>query len=183
MKTTYLLLLPLLFTAGAGFAQQQHQPYAAQEARAVKALSPEEVAQYLAGAGMGYARAAELNHFPGPMHVLELADKLDLSEHQLKATRALMEEHKAHARAVGAKLVAAEQALEQLFRSGKVEAKALASATRAAADLQGEYRLSHLDTHLKMRALLTEQQVENYDALRGYSDRGVTPGRGHSHKH
>ena len=42
----------------------------------VNALSPDEVQQYLAGAGMGYAKAAELNHFPGPMHVLELADKL-----------------------------------------------------------------------------------------------------------
>lgn len=42
----------------------------------LQALTPEEVEQYRAGAGMGYAKAAELNHFPGPMHVLELAGPL-----------------------------------------------------------------------------------------------------------
>ena len=34
---------------------------------AAQQLSPQEVKQYLSGAGMGYAKAAELNHFPGPM--------------------------------------------------------------------------------------------------------------------
>ena len=35
----------------------------------IKALSSEEVEQYLSGAGMGYAKAAELNRHPGPIHV------------------------------------------------------------------------------------------------------------------
>jgi len=54
---------------------------------AAQQLSPEEVKQYLSGAGRGYAKAAELNHFPGPMHVLELADKLQLSAEQRKTHR------------------------------------------------------------------------------------------------
>ena len=37
------------------------------------------VQSYLSGAGMGYAKAAELNRHPGPMHVLELADQLKLA--------------------------------------------------------------------------------------------------------
>ena len=56
--------------------QAQHQPYAGDAGREIKALSPEEVKDLLSGAGMGYAKAAELNHFPGPAHVIELADKL-----------------------------------------------------------------------------------------------------------
>lgn len=132
------------------------------------ALSPEEIEQYRAGAGMGYAKAAELNHFPGPMHVLELAGPLGLSAEQRTATERLMQAHKAEARALGAKLVAAEHALEQLFRSGQVRDGELAQAVAQAARLQGEYRLSHLETHRRMRALLTEQQVKRYDALRGY---------------
>jgi Spy/CpxP family protein refolding chaperone len=127
-----------------------------------------EFEQYRAGAGMGYARAAELNHFPGPMHVLELADKLALSEEQRSATKRLMDTHKAEARAIGAKLVEAEQALEALFKSGRVDPVALAGATHAAARLQGEYRLSHLETHRRMRALLSAEQVAQYDRLRGY---------------
>ena len=46
-----LVLLP-------GPAQGQHQPYAGDEARDIKALSAEEVKQYLSGAGMGYAKPA-----------------------------------------------------------------------------------------------------------------------------
>jgi Spy/CpxP family protein refolding chaperone len=148
--------------AAAGVAQaQHHRPDS-------KALSAQEIEQYRAGAGMGYARAAELNHFPGPMHVLELADKLALSEEQRSATKRLMDTHKAEARAIGAKLVEAEQALEALFKSGRVDPVALAGATHAAARLQGEYRLSHLETHRRMRALLSAEQVAQYDRLRGY---------------
>jgi hypothetical protein len=143
-----------------------------------QALSPQEVEQYLSGAGMGYAKAAELNHFPGPMHVLELADKLGLSGEQRKATQRLMEEHKAEARAIGAKLVEAERALEALFRDGQVRQEKLARAVSEAAALQGEYRLSHLETHRRMRALLSDAQVKQYDQLRGY---GSSPGSGHKH--
>jgi Spy/CpxP family protein refolding chaperone len=135
----------------------------------IKSLSAQEVQQYLSGAGMGYAKSAELNHFPGPMHALELADRLSLSENQRIQTRQLMDAHKAEARATGAKLVEAERALEALFRSGKVEKDELETAVQRAASLQGEYRLSHLETHRRMRALLTEDQVRRYDELRGYA--------------
>jgi Spy/CpxP family protein refolding chaperone len=141
-------------------------------ADAAHALTSEEIEQYRAGAGMGYARAAELNHFPGPMHVLELAERLGLSAEQRTATERLMRAHKAEARALGTRLVAAEQALEQLFRSGQVPDAELARAVTEAARLQGEYRLSHLETHRRMRALLTDDQVKRYDGLRG-----------HRHKH
>lgn len=134
----------------------------------LQALTPEEVEQYRAGAGMGYAKAAELNHFPGPMHVLELAGPLGLSAEQLAATERLMQTHKAEARALGAKLVAAEQHLAQLFRSRQMDDAKLALAVSEAARLQGEYRLSHLETHRRMRALLTDEQVERYDMLRGH---------------
>src|SRR4029079_2796548 len=59
-----------LDASGAEPAHSHHQagPYAGQQARGVKALSDEEVSGYLAGAGMGFAKAAELNGYPGPMH-------------------------------------------------------------------------------------------------------------------
>jgi len=149
-------------------AAAQHHGYVGEQSRDIKALSADEVKQYLSGAGMGYAKAAELNRFPGPMHVLELADKLALSAAQRSATQALMDAHKAEARAIGAKLVEAERRLEHLFRSGNVAPAVLAEAVKQAAALEGEYRLSHLETHRRMRALLTEEQVERYAKLRGY---------------
>lgn len=170
-------ILSLLLAATPALAQQ---PYAGQQAREVKSLSAEEVRQYLAGAGMGYAKPAELSNYPGPLHVLELADKLALTPDQRAQTKALMDAHKAEARAIGAKRVEAEKALDTLFASVKMDEGMLGRAVRAAALLEGEYRLSHLETHRRMRALLTEEQVTRYNHLRGY---GTVEGRGHSMKH
>lgn len=161
-----LLAIAVMFLAVPVAAQ--HHGYQGQQQRDIKALSPQEVEQYLAGAGMGYAKAAELNHFPGPMHVLELSDKLNLTDAQRSETKRLMEAHKAEARAIGAQLVEAERELEALFRGGRVDEAALSRAVRTAAALQGEYRLSHLETHRRVRALLSDEQVERYDRLRGY---------------
>ena len=80
-----------------------------------------------------------------------------------------MDGHKAEARAIGAELVEAERALERVFRSGAVQQADLNNAVRTAAALQGEYRLAHLETHRRMRALLTAEQVARYDGLRGYN--------------
>ncbi len=150
-------------------AQAQHQPYAGDASREIKALSEEEVKQYLSGAGMGYAKAAELNRFPGPQHVLELADKLGLTPYQRGEVELLMEAHKVEARAIGARLVASERALDALFNSGNFGYAALADAVRAAAAAAGEYRLSHLETHRAARALLSAGQIARYDELRGYA--------------
>lgn len=152
----------------------QAQSYSGQQERDLKALSAEEIKQYLSGAGMGYAKSAELNRYPGPAHALDLADKLGLSPEQRASVKALMDAHKTHARAIGARLIESEGAIERLFRSGTVDETALAHAVRAAAQVQGEYRLSHLETHRRMRALLTDEQVSRYDLLRGYTERSQT---------
>jgi hypothetical protein len=95
-----------------------------------------------------------------------------------------MDAHTAEARAIGARLVAAEQALDQLFTNSEIEPATLAEQVAKVAALRGEYRLSHLETHRRMRPLLNEQQIERYVQLRGYSDNGNTPQQhrdGHKH--
>ena len=67
-------------------------PYAGQQHRSIKALSEQEITGLLAGKGMGLAKAAELNDYPGPKHVLELVDKLSLSKQQLSKTKQLFNE-------------------------------------------------------------------------------------------
>jgi len=52
------------------------------QTRPTKALSEQQVDDLRAGRGMGLALAAELNGYPGPSHLLELADKLELSADQ-----------------------------------------------------------------------------------------------------
>lgn len=162
-------------------AYAQHQPYTGQQERDIKAMSPDEVKQFLSGAGMGYAKPAELNRFPGPMHVLELADKLDLTSEQRARTKTLMDSHKAEAREIGRKSVESERAIEMLFRSGKLDDTALAKSVREAAVLEGEYRLAHLETHRRMRALLSDEQVARYVRLRGYEGAAAVSHEGRLH--
>ena len=172
MKHAIVIAAVLTLAPNAAVAQQAS--YAGQESRAIKALSPGEMEQYLSGAGMGYAIAAELNRYPGPMHVLELADGLALTPQQRAATERLMQTHKAEARALGAKVVEAERALDRLFATGTASESEIAAHVGVSARLQGEYRLSHLDTHRRMRDLLTSEQVQRYVELRGYA--GATTG-------
>jgi hypothetical protein len=61
------------------------------EKRAVKALSDQQVADLRAGRGMGLALSAELNGYPGPLHVLELGDKLGLAPEQRTKVQGLFD--------------------------------------------------------------------------------------------
>jgi len=179
MNTPFIFLITVA-TSLISNAQAQHTPYSEQEKRDIKALSADEVKQYLAGGGMEFARAAELNNYPGPMHTLELAEKLALTLEQRAATEKLMAGHKAEARAIGAKLIEAERMLDQLFASSRATESELAQQVRAVAALHGEYRLSHLETHRRLRPLLTDKQINHYAYLRGYAG---THASGDPHKH
>jgi hypothetical protein len=152
-------------------------PYAGQQARPVKALSAEETAAYLNGEGMGLARAAELNHHPGPRHVLELREKLGLSPAQETAVRKAFDGMHAEAKRLGAEIVEAERALDARFAAGDLSAPELDRRVEEIAALQGRLRAAHLRAHLVARAALTAEQIARYDALRGY---GRHPGA-HAH--
>jgi hypothetical protein len=67
----------LSLLATAALAQS---PYAGMQTRPIKALSKQQVVDLKAGRGMGLALAAELNGYPGPIHVL--SDKLGLTPEQ-----------------------------------------------------------------------------------------------------
>src|SRR5689334_5411022 len=81
MRYILATLAALAMQSGVATAQS-HQPYAGLEQRAVKSLSNEQIDDLKAGRGMGLALAAELNGYPGPLHVLQLADRLELSADQ-----------------------------------------------------------------------------------------------------
>src|SRR4051812_36998146 len=85
-------------------------PYAGMERRQVKALSDQQIADLEAGRGMGLALAAELNGYPGPLHVLEHADALGLTSDQQTRTRALFDAMKAETIPLGRRLIAEETA-------------------------------------------------------------------------
>lgn len=175
----FLLLVAALCTVQTAYAAQP-SPYAGQEARDIKALSPQEIDGLLAGKGMGFAKAAELNGYPGPAHVLELADSLELSAEQRARTQQIFNRMESAAQALGRQLVAAENNLERLFRSRKVDAKSLRAAVERVSRWQARLRFVHLQAHLEQTAVLTAQQAAAYAKLRGY---GATSDGHPSHNH
>ena len=143
--------------------------YAGEQTRGIKALSASDITGLQSGAGMAYAKAAELNGYPGPAHVLELKSQLKLSNQQLIASEALMASHKAQASVLGSQLVEAERALDIAFASKKVDATSVTALTRRIGELQAQLRAEHLQTHLKQTSLLAPEQVASYQHLRGYT--------------
>src|SRR5690606_34217987 len=71
-----LLALPAAAAAQQNHDHGAHSAYAGISGRDIKALDSASVNNYLSGAGMGFALSAELNGYPGPRHVLDLADSL-----------------------------------------------------------------------------------------------------------
>jgi len=165
-----------LIVSTASLQAQTASPYAGQERRAIKALSEEDIRDLLEGRGMGLAKAGELNSYPGPLHVLQLAGELALSATQRATTEALYAGMRDKAQPLGRKIIEAERTLDQAFANGTIDAASLRAHINAIAILQGELRAVHLETHLAQRSVLTPEQVARYDALRGYG--GTEPAHG-----
>lgn len=152
--------------------------YAGQEARDIKALSQQEVEDYLNGRGMGYAKAAELNQYPGPRHVLDMAKELSLTEKQVTLSQEIFDAMKAEAMALGSQLVEKERQLDHMFASESIEPTALKTLLTEIATIQAKIRYVHLNAHLEQRPLLTKHQIMKYDHLRGYRN---SHGSDHTH--
>ncbi len=164
-----LVLIPTLTLAQSG-----HSPYAGQETGVIKALSDDEIQAFLNGQGMGLAKAAELNHYPGPRHVLDMASQLDLSETQRAETQQIYDRMHQEAVRLGNLLMAKERELDRLFATNKIDAPMLQSVVQAIAQLQGELRITHLQAHVDMKHILSSDQIAQYDVLRGYRASGQT---------
>lgn len=163
-------LAAALTLAAGGVAAAPASPYAGLEQRPIKALSAEQMDDLRAGRGMGLALAAELNGYPGPRHVLELARELRLSRDQRARTEALFADMRAGAVMLGERVIAGERALERLFADGRASEAGVQDAALALGRLQGALRAHHLRYHLVMRELLTPEQTSRYQELRGYAD-------------
>jgi hypothetical protein len=147
------------------------------QSRPIKALSEQQLGDLRAGRGMGLALPAELNGYPGPVHVLELADKLALSADQKGRVQELFESMKAEALPLGARLIEQEAALDQLFASRSITPEKLKDATAKIGVTQAELRNTHLKYHLQTVQILSPDQVQRYSVLRGYGS--DTPAQHH----
>jgi hypothetical protein len=160
-----LVAIVLSFVASVAFAQS---PYTGMQTRTIKALSEQQIADLKAGRGMGLALPAELNGYPGPVHVLELSDQLGLSAEQKARIQSLFDSMKAEAVPLVERLLEQEAALDQQFASRSVTPESLKAATTAIGVTQGELRDTHLKYHLQTAQILSAEQMQHYSVLRGY---------------
>ncbi len=167
------LIASIAFAAGA----HAQTPYAEMHTRPIKALSEQQVADLGAGRGMGLALAAELNGYPDPLHVLELADKLELSAEQRTGVLRLLDAMRAEAMPLGAKLIEQEAELDRQFATRTVTPESLKASAAVVAATQGALRETHLRYHLSAGSILTPSQMTKYAELRGYG------GGGHKRHH
>lgn len=144
-------------------------PYAGQQNRTIKALSTSEIDGLKTGKGMGLAKAAELNHYPGPRHVLDEASKLSLTNEQLDKTKKLFMRMQKEAIAVGSKIISAEKALDEMFANGKISSVELEEKLNEIGQYRAQLRFVHLKTHLQQKKILSSRQIKHYDMLRGYT--------------
>jgi len=123
------------------------------------------------------ALVADHNGYPGPKHVLEMKDKLQITPQQQSAVEKLFVQMKQQAIAKGKEVLGAEALLEQMFASGNTEAELRAQTERVGV-LRAELRWVHLSAHLEARKLLTPEQLAAYQRLRHHGGLATAPSSG-----
>jgi len=174
MRTCSTILVLLILLPSSALAQHDHghSPYAGTQSADLPSLTDEEVGQLRAGEGMGLARPAELNHYPGPKHSLELGEALALTEDQILRITAIHDAMLDQAVEKGEEILTVEGHLNATFATGTAAASGIERMTRHLGLLRGELSFIHLEAHLDTRAVLTDDQVGRYDELRGYPASG-----------
>jgi len=158
------------------------QPYAGLQTRPIKTLSEQQIADLNAGRGMGLALAAELNGYPGPIHLIELAEQLHLSPDQKSKLKSLFEAMKTETIPLGTALISQERSLNDDFANHTVTLASLEGATQKIGVTQAALRAAHLKYHLSTVAVLTPEQIAQYNRLRGYTGNEDRPHSHHEHQ-
>jgi Spy/CpxP family protein refolding chaperone len=118
------------------------------------------------GRGFGMAFAADQNGYPGPMHILELRERLGLTPDQVTRAEALMRAMFEQSRPKSRHLLDAEARLRRLFADGVATEAAVRAAVADVERAHADVRLVHLLTHLQARDLLTDPQRRLYHEAR-----------------
>ncbi len=171
MKILYAILIITLipFSSFSASKHSHESKYVGQEKREIKSLSESDIEELKNGRGWGLAKAAELNGVPGPAHLLEMKDEIDLSAKQVRAIEDLFEKMKQEAIPLGLELIELERILNNHFANGTITYELLAVLLEKIAQVQKKLRYVHLSTHLKTPNILTSEQIALYNKLRGYS--------------
>ncbi len=168
--TIQILVLMLIATFAFSEADHSHKSkYAGEEKREIKSLSATDIEELQNGKGWGLAKAAELNGVPGPVHLLEMKEEIDLSAEQIRAIEDIYMKMKQEAVPLGRELIELERELNNHFANRTITNELLRQILQKIAQVHGQLRYVHLSTHLKTPDILKSEQITLYNKLRGCS--------------
>lgn len=144
--------------------------YTGEVDRVIKSLSAKDIEDLMLGNGMGLAKAAELNGYPGPKHVLEIQEELFLEKEQLTSINQIFEDMKSQAQSQGQKLISLEKSLDDYFSNTTITNDTLEKTLKKIAEAKSKLRYIHLSAHIKTTEILSKNQIKKYNQLRGYAD-------------
>jgi hypothetical protein len=153
-------------------SSSQISPYTGQELRDLKSLSDNDIQSLQNGTGEafgGLAKLAELNGYPGPRHVLDMASELQLTDGQRMEIERIYQNMSNKAKGIGAAIIAIEQDIDEAFANKTITQENLKLMLDKSADLYGQLRFIHLSAHLDTVQILTIEQVQMYNTMRGYN--------------
>jgi ATP-dependent helicase/DNAse subunit B len=81
------------------------------------------------------------------------------------------------AKTIGAAIIAIEQDMDRAFANNTITEENLKLMLDKSADLYGQLRFVHLSAHLDTVQILTMEQVQMYNTIRGYDSSGGTDNR------
>lgn len=168
--TVQVLVLMLIAAFSVSAADHSHKSkYAGEEKREIKSLSETDIEELQNGKGWGLAKAAELNGVPGPVHLLEMKEEIELSAEQTRAIENIYMKMKQEAVPLGLELIELERELNNHFANRTITNELLRQIVQKIAQVHGQLRYVHLSTHLKTPDILRSEQITLYNRLRGYS--------------
>lgn len=168
-KKLLCCLLLTSFLTAANEDELHKSEYTNQVDRAIKSLSANDIKDLTLGNGMGFAKAAELNGYPGPKHVLDMQEELSLEKEQIRSIKLIFEEMKSQAELQGQTLISHEKSLNEHFSNATITNDALEGALKNISEVRSNLRYIHLSAHIQTTEILSESQIKKYNQLRGYS--------------
>ena len=170
-KVTILsLILGLITSHTLSSADHSYKSkYAGEEKREIKSLSETDIEELKNGKGWGLAKAAELNGLPGPAHLLEMKQEINLSTKQIRDIEDIYIKMKKEAIPLGLELINLERELNNHFANRTITDELLRQFLQRIGQVHSQLRYVHLSTHLNTPKILKSEQITLYNKLRGYS--------------
>jgi hypothetical protein len=113
----------------------------------------------------GMSLAAELNRYPLPEKVLKFKHEIDLSPIQVTKISAIAKELHRKKLEMGLIIIHNERTLDSIFRYNRLDNGSLIFYANRYGLYQGEIRNAILQACLVTRGLLSQQQINKYEAL------------------